>query len=343
MAATSTGKSYVSSCLTNSFNFSSDPPPKLVLSENQLLYCSDAIKSFKEKTRSPDKIEQEFDIPKEFDHLELQDVATQNCREALRDVNRHKNRYMSIIPFDTSRVVLKSSNITRSSGSDYINASFAEVDSSEFVSRCIATQGPLPETYEDFWEMVIQYHCPMIVMLTRLVEDGKIIKCGDYFNSENGPREFGNIQVTTKWTRKTDTSLVLSHLKLKYKQSEEPTHSVLHIQYLEWPDMGVPDGTLEIREIVKRIYHIPPGLGPIVVHCSAGVGRTGAFCTILNTMQRILDGNMTALNLSDTVSTFRSQRVGMVQTKEQYSFCYNALIDELEDLTSNCNLEQEKI
>ncbi|XP_026407100.1 protein-tyrosine-phosphatase PTP1-like [Papaver somniferum] len=338
MAATSTGKSSVSSSLANSFNFSSDPPPKLVLSRDQLFYCSDAIKSFKEKTRSPDKIEQEFDIPKEFDHLKLQDVANEICREALRDVNRHKNRYKSIIPFDKTRVVLKSSEVTRSSGSDYINASFAEVGSGESVSRCIATQGPLPDTYEDFWEMVIQYHCPVIVMLTQLFDDGKIVKCGDYFNSEDKPREFDNIHVTTKWTRTTDTSLVLSCLELKYKHSEEPAHNVLHIQYLEWPDMGVPDGTLEIRDIVKRIYHIPPVLGPIVVHCSAGVGRTGAFCTILNTIQRILDGNMTALNLSDTVSIFRSQRIGMVQTKEQYYFCYNVLIDELEDLTSNNNL-----
>ncbi|KAI3843205.1 hypothetical protein MKX03_009804 [Papaver bracteatum] len=338
MAANSTEKSSISSSLTKSFDFSSDPPPKLVLSENQLSYCSDAIKSFKEKTRAPDEIDQEFDIPREFDHLELQDVATESCREALRDVNRHKNRYMSIIPFDKSRVVLKSSEVTSSSGSDYINASFAEVGSIESVSRCIATQGPLPETYEDFWEMVIQYHCPMIVMLTRLIEDGKIIKCGDYFNAEDRPREFGNIQVTIKWSKTTDTSLVLSCLEVKYKQLEDLSHNVLHIQYLEWPDMGVPDGTLEIREIMKRVYHIPPGLGPIVVHCSAGVGRTGAFCTIINTIQRILDGDMTALNLSNTVSIFRSQRVGMVQTKEQYSFCYHALIDELEDLISNCNL-----
>ncbi|KAI3951507.1 hypothetical protein MKX01_018623 [Papaver californicum] len=335
MATISTAKSSISSSSSHikSFDFSSDPPPKLVLSKDQLFYCSDAVKSFKEKTRSLDKIEQEFDhLELQADRFEKVDVVTQSCSEALKDVNRHKNRYTSVIPFDKSRVVLKSS------GSDYINASFAEVGSSESTSRFIATQGPLPKTYEDFWEMVIQYHCPVIVMLTRLVDDGKIVKCGDYFNSEDRPREFGNIQLTTKWTRTTDTSLVLSCLEVKYKQSAEPAHSVLHIQYPEWPDHGVPDDTLAVREIVKRIYHIPPGLGPIVVHCSAGIGRTGAFCTILNTIQRILDGNMTALNLGDTVSIFRSQRIGMVQTKEQFSFCYDAIIDELEDLTSNSNL-----
>ncbi|KAI3964674.1 hypothetical protein MKX01_020491, partial [Papaver californicum] len=183
------------------------------------------------------------------------------------------------------------------------------VGSSESVSRCKATQGPLPETYEDFWEMVIQYHCPVIVMLTRLVDDGKIVKCGDYFNSEDRPREFGNIQVTSKWTRTTDTPLVLRCLEVKYKQKSLPTES----------------STFN-------------SLGPIVVHCSVGVGRTGAFCTILNTIQRILDENVTALNICDTVNIFRSQRVGMVQTKEQLSLCYDAIIDELEDLTSDSNL-----
>ncbi|KAI3991412.1 hypothetical protein MKX01_006711 [Papaver californicum] len=188
MDATSTGKSFISSFLTKYFNFSFDPSLKLVLFKHKEFYYSDAVKSFKEKIRSPDKIEHEFD------HLELQkvDVVMKSYSEAPKDVNRHKNRYTSVIPFDKSRVVLKPSKVTKSSGSDYINASFAEVGSSESTSRFIATQGPLPQTYEDFWEMVIQYHCPVIVMLTRLVDDGKIVKCGDYFKSEYRPREFGS-------------------------------------------------------------------------------------------------------------------------------------------------------
>ncbi|MCL7038209.1 hypothetical protein MKW94_013297 [Papaver nudicaule] len=334
MAAASTGiASLSSSTRTESLIISSDPPAKLVLSKDQLFYCSDAIKSLKEKTQSPDTIEQDFDRM-EANTLP-EDAVTQSCSAAHQDVNRLKNRYERVIPFDENRVMLKSSEVTGSAGNDYINASFVEVDSSESVSRFIATQGPLPETCEDFWKMVIQYHCPVIVMLTRLFDnDENDVKCGDYFISEDRPRDFGDIQVATKWTRTTDTSLVLRCL-----ESEEPAHSVLHIQYPEWPDMGVPDSTLASREIVKRIYHIPPGLGPIVVHCSAGVGRTGTFCTILNTIQRILEGNMTtALNLDDTVSIFRSQRVGMVQTMEQLRFCYDAIIDELEDLTSDSKL-----
>nr|GLL44062.1 protein-tyrosine-phosphatase PTP1 [Ipomoea trifida] len=213
-----------------------------------------------------------------------------------------------------------------------IRQEFGTLQISEHVSRFIATQGPLPNTFEDFWEMVIQNRCPAIVMLTRLVDNYKTVKCGDYFQAEDGVREFGNICITTKWIKTTDTSLILRCLEVSYKESEEPPLSVLHVQYAEWPDHGVPKDTLAAREIVKRLHTLPPSLGPIVVHCSAGIGRTGTYCTIHNTIQRILLGDMSALDLVNTITLFRSQRIGMVQTLEQYLFCYDAIIEELEDI-----------
>ncbi|KAK9162130.1 hypothetical protein Syun_003032 [Stephania yunnanensis] len=165
----------------------------------------------------------------------------------------------------------------------------------------------------------------------------QMVKCGDYFQTDNDTREFGKIRIATKWTSTTDTSLGLRYLEVKDEESEE--QRVLHIQYAEWPDHGVPQDTDVVREILRRLYHVPPGLGPIVVHCSAGIGRTGAFCAIVNTIQRIMLGDMSAVDLVNTVSTFRSQRIGMVQTMEQYLFCYTAIIDELEDLTSDFNCQ----
>lgn len=267
--------------------------------------------------------------------------ARNSCSVAYNSINNSKNRYTDVVPFDKNRVVLNPCKDYRPSARGYINASFITNSSSESVSRFIATQGPLPHTFEDFWEMVLQQRCPVIVMLTRLVDNYKMEKCGDYFQAEDGPREFGNICVVTRWIRTTKTSLVLRNLEVNYKESEEPPLSVLHIQYPEWPDHGVPADTLVVREIWKRLYSVPPTIGPIVVHCSAGIGRTGTYCTVQNTIQRVLVGDMSALDLVKTITVFRSQRIGMVQTWEQYLFCYDAIIEELEDLISEYNSQRD--
>ncbi|KAK9095929.1 hypothetical protein Sjap_021426 [Stephania japonica] len=312
------------------FDFTSpESPPKPSLSPDQRRHCAEALRLFGDKFRDPGRIRQEFERLQASRTKKIDTVRS--CRAALEDANLSKNRYTDVLPFDNTRVVLNSSR----AGNDYINASYIKVGSNDSILQFIATQGPLPHTVEDFWKMVIQLQCPVIVMLTRLVDNFKMVKCGDYFQTDNDIREFGKIHIATKWTSITDTSLGLRYLEVKDDESEE--QRVLHIEYAEWPDHGVPQDTDAVREILRRLYHVPPGLGPIVVHCSAGIGRTGAFCAIVNTIQRILVGDMSAVDLVNTVSTFRSQRIGMVQTMDQYLFCYTAIIDELEDLTLDFN------
>nr|KYP51036.1 Tyrosine-protein phosphatase non-receptor type 20 [Cajanus cajan] len=366
------------------FNFSPDYPSKIPLTSDQLKHCTQALNLLKDKFHTPHK------ITEEFAHLQGNRITPsemrRRCTVALDAVNLSKNRYTDVLPFDNNRVVLKSSTDYRHAALGYINASLVSTPGN--VSQFIATQGPLPHTYEDFWEMIIQYHCPAIIMLTRLVDHYRTVKCGDYFQAEDGPREVGNISIVGKWMSTTETSLVLRHLVVNHRELEilfissyiigvflfarypifplmkfpslskrrkkksqvfcfnfekhsvslhiveEAALSVLHIQYPEWPDHGVPKDTFAVREILKRLYHLPPNLGPIVVHCSAGIGRTGTYCTIHNTIQRILAGDMSAVDIANTIAVFRSQRIGMVQTKDQYEFCYKAIIDELEDLVS---------
>ncbi|MQL71188.1 hypothetical protein Taro_003511, partial [Colocasia esculenta] len=275
-----------------------DPPPGLRLSREQLSRCSEAHDVLKKKLRSPSKLTREFDLLQEM--RVRRDDMIRKCSVALQGANLNKNRYMDVLPYDDSRVVLSSSKGENNSGSGYINASLITSPTGN-GSRFIATQGPLPNTFEDFWEMVLQYRCPVIIMLT-MVDNAK---------------------------------------------SEEAPLPVLHIQYPEWPDHGVPEDTVAVRDILKRMYHVPPDLGPIIVHCSAGIGRTGTYCAIHNAIQRILVGDMSSLDLVKTITNLRSQRVGMVQTlvspflqleasfSEQYFLCYQAIVDELHDLVSN--------
>ncbi|XP_023535288.1 protein-tyrosine-phosphatase PTP1 [Cucurbita pepo subsp. pepo] len=320
-----------SSSSSNPFIFSPDSPPRLALTPHQIKLCSEALEAFKEKLQMPDVINQEF-ARLQAQRITASDMK-KNCSVALDNVNISKNRYTDVLPFDETRVVLDSCKDYRPSAKGYINASFISSSSSESLSKFIATQGPLPHTYEDFWEMVLQYKCPAILMLTRLIDNYKTVKCGDYFPAEDGSRDFGNLLVVSKWIKSSISSLILRHLEVNHKESEEHV-AVLHIQYPEWPDHGVPNDTLAVREMLKRLYHLPPDLGPIVVHCSAGIGRTGTYCAIHNTIQRILIGDLSALDLVSTIFTFRSQRIGMVQTLDQYFFCYRTIVDELQDLIS---------
>jgi len=218
--------------------------------------------------------------------------------------------------------------------SDYINASFVQDYVHEDLPRYIATQGPLPTTVNDLWAMVLQQRCPVIIMLTRIV-DGDEDKCALYFpESENQSQIYGKVLVTNKSFTCSPHGIARRVFAVQDTKSLEQPLTVVHYEYLGWPDHYVPVSTRSVRELIRASFSIPPRAGPFVVHCSAGIGRTGTYCAIDHTLRRILGGDLTAVDMENTVRQFRLQRDGMVQTRDQYRFCYEAVIQELEDYIS---------
>ncbi|KAF9937889.1 hypothetical protein BGZ67_000777 [Mortierella alpina] len=265
-----------------------------------------------------------------------------------------KNRYNNVWPFDHTRVKIQE---PEDGVDDYINASFLRPPFGE--KSYIATQGPLPSTFLDFWKIVWEQNSRVIVMLTREMEMGRI-KCHQYWPSVQQPSmDLGSIRVTflrEELPDVADATVLVRQMRLQHLgHPQEAERVITQIQYTGWPDFGVPDTPLEVLEVMKlanehnRVLSsataTPSSLssttsassamaGPMVVHCSAGCGRTGAFCVIDAVLSNLSDSNRddysSAAGPEDvvfkTVSAFREQRLSMVQCLRQYVFCFEAIL-----------------
>uniref|UniRef100_A0AAR2ITR8 Protein tyrosine phosphatase receptor type O n=1 Tax=Pygocentrus nattereri TaxID=42514 RepID=A0AAR2ITR8_PYGNA len=233
-------------------------------------------------------------------------------------VNRPKNRYTNILPYDFSRVKLISMH--NDEGSDYINANY--IPGYKSPREYIATQGPLPETRNDFWKMVLQQNSHVIVMLTQCNERRRV-KCDHYWPFTDEPVSYGEITVemlseseSPEWT--------IRNFRLGYA---DETQDVLHFNYTSWPDHGVPtvnaiESILQFVQIVRQ--QVNRTKGPVIVHCSAGVGRTGTFIALDRLMQHIREHEYA--DILGMVSEMRSHRLSMVQTEEQYVFIHQCVL-----------------
>ncbi|XP_068590152.1 receptor-type tyrosine-protein phosphatase O isoform X1 [Cebidichthys violaceus] len=233
-------------------------------------------------------------------------------------INRPKNRYTNILPYDFSRVKLISMH--NDEGSDYINANY--IPGYKNTKEYIATQGPLPETRNDFWKMVLQEKCPIVVMLTQCNERRRV-KCDHYWPFTDEPVMYGEISVemlseseSPEWT--------IRKFRLGYADESQ---DVLHLNYTSWPDHGVP--TVNAIESILQFVHIVRQQAnrtrdPVIVHCSAGVGRTGTFMALDRLMQHIREHEFA--DILGMVSEMRSHRLSMVQTEEQYVFIHQCVL-----------------
>ncbi|XP_008410585.1 tyrosine-protein phosphatase non-receptor type 9 [Poecilia reticulata] len=249
--------------------------------------------------------------------------------------NQIKNRYSDVLCLDQSRVRLCQLCDDEDETSDYINASF--MDGYKRSNAYIATQGPLPKTFVDFWRMVWEQMVLIIVMTTRVVERGRV-KCGQYWPLEEGRTEQHGYFMVKNTHIQVFQDFKLSYLELYNTQSGEK-REVCHYLYVSWPDFGVPKSAsamLDFREhVLERrkaavqslgsSWRGPPGGPPVVVHCSAGIGRTGTFCTLDICLSQLED--VGTVNVHQTVRRMRTQRAFSIQTWDQYYFCYTAVIE----------------
>uniref|UniRef100_A0A0X3PIQ3 protein-tyrosine-phosphatase n=1 Tax=Schistocephalus solidus TaxID=70667 RepID=A0A0X3PIQ3_SCHSO len=302
------------------------------------------------------------------------------------DLNKPKNRYANVIAYDHSRVLLR--QLPGISCSDYINANY--IDGYQRQNAYIATQGPLPETFADFWRMVWEQNSRIIVMMTRLEERARL-KCDQYWPSRGtehfcitpeppppgSPKlDFTALSVTIlesiEYAYYTVRTFAMQKLLAEDSATQPPTleslkpvsgtRHVKQFQFTAWPDCGAPEQAQPLLFFMRQVNQArvallqqhqiqldnggAPGmqqnctstvvpaapstaasnrLGPMIVHCSAGVGRTGAFIAIDSQLERMKHEN--SVDIFGTVSRMRTQRNFMVQTEQQYAFLYEVLVE----------------
>ncbi|KAI8488819.1 hypothetical protein Bbelb_333370, partial [Branchiostoma belcheri] len=282
----------------------SNNQPKVPRVLNKPIKLTDFVKYHTDMSR-----DSEYQYSEEYE--KLKHVGTEQSRNAASlPENVGKNRYTNILPYDNTRTKLAA--IDDVEGSDYINACYMP--------------GPLPGTKDDFWRMVWEQNTSIIVMVTQCVEKGRV-KCDHYWPYDNEPVYYGDIivhmvneSVLPEWTVRDFTL-----------QHGNETRTVRHLNFTVWPDHGVPDTTISLLKFVRTVRGLIPqdNKNPVIVHCSAGVGRTGTFIALDRLLQDIEDGH-DKVDIFGIVSEMRKHRVFMVQTEAQYIFIHQAVSDVLQ-------------
>uniref|UniRef100_A0A8C4DME6 Receptor-type tyrosine-protein phosphatase epsilon n=1 Tax=Dicentrarchus labrax TaxID=13489 RepID=A0A8C4DME6_DICLA len=278
-------------------------------------------------------------LEEEFRKLTNVRIMKENMRTGNLPANMKKNRVLQIIPYDFNRVIL---SVKRGQEfTDYINASFIDISHTSIYKGYrqkdyfIATQGPLSHTVEDFWRMVWEWRCHSIVMLTELKEREQE-KCFQYWPSE-GSVTFGDYTVELTGDTLCET-FTLKDMVLTYRPEKQSQH-VRHFHFHGWPEIGIPAegrGMIDIIAAVQRQQQ-QSGNRPIIVHCSAGAGRTGTFIALSNILERVKAEGL--LDVFQTVKSLRMQRPHMVQTVEQYDFCYRVVQDFVDIFSDYANFK----
>ncbi|XP_033625763.1 tyrosine-protein phosphatase non-receptor type 1-like isoform X2 [Asterias rubens] len=242
--------------------------------------------------------------------------------EAKKEANKPYNRYRDVSPYNHSRIILNKGT------SDYINASLVKDEKAH--RRYILAQGPLPKTISHFWQMVWEQDSKVVIMLNNIIEKGTT-KCAEYFPINQKvtiPCEESSLLVSL--LREDEHSFyTVRTLELKNRKTNE-TKEVLQYHYTKWPDFGVPkspEAFLKFLHHVRQTGSLADNVGPPVIHCSAGIGRSGTFCLVDTCLVLIeKNGHTNGLSVKEILLEMRRCRMGLIQTHDQLRFSYLAIL-----------------
>ncbi|XP_028631288.1 tyrosine-protein phosphatase non-receptor type 18 isoform X1 [Grammomys surdaster] len=284
---------------------------------------SDLVRSFLEQLEARAHREGAI-LAREFSDIKARSVAWKtegvcSTKAGSRLGNTRKNRYKDVVPYDETRVIL--SLLQEEGHGDYINANF--IRGTDGSQAYIATQGPLPHTLLDFWRLVWEFGVKVILMACQETENGRR-KCERYWAQKQEPLRAGPFCITLTKETALNADITLRTLQVTFQKESRSVHQ---LQYMSWPDHGVPSSSDHILTMVEEARRLQ-GLvsGPLCVHCSAGCGRTGVLCAVDYVRQLLLTQTIPPnFSLFEVVLEMRKQRPAAVQTEEQYRFLYHTV------------------
>uniref|UniRef100_A0A8C6VJ12 Tyrosine-protein phosphatase non-receptor type n=1 Tax=Naja naja TaxID=35670 RepID=A0A8C6VJ12_NAJNA len=290
-----------------------------------------------------------MEIEKEFQRLDQEDswaaiyqeikheASDFPCKMAKHPKNKNRNRYRDVSPFDHSRIKLEQGD------NDYVNASLIKME--EANRSYILTQGPLPNTCGHFWEMIWEQKSRGVVMLNRVMEKGSI-KCAQYWpQKEEKEMFFEDTNFTlTLISEDVKSYYTVRLLELKNLITHE-TREILHFHYTTWPDFGVPESPASFLNFLFKVREsgsLSTQHGPIVVHCSAGIGRSGTFC-LVDTCLLLMDKRKdpSSVDIKQVLLEMRNYRMGLIQTADQLRFSYLAVTEGAKFIMGDSSVQEQ--